>query len=286
MKFPIGGKVRKRIPQNWCNSNTNSYSLDGRRLIYKSAAFCVPCGGLYAALFRTAPDFVLQRAFFIFLKRVCILNRNLTYRLSIYAGLFTAAAYIAAAVLQVNVVMFLSYEPKDIVIALGGFIFGPFFALAVSLGASFIEMLTVSSTGIIGFFMNFISSAAFACTASFIYRKSSSDFGAVLGLIVGSASMTVSMLLWNYIVTPIYLGYSREVVASMLLPVFLPFNIIKSGLNASFTILLYNPVTSALKSSGFAFGSSCGFKKKNYICLAVSSFLTAAVCIFSIFMLK
>lgn len=32
MKSPTGGKVRERvIAQNWCNSNTDSYSLDERR---------------------------------------------------------------------------------------------------------------------------------------------------------------------------------------------------------------------------------------------------------------
>lgn len=214
------------------------------------------------------------------------MNRNSKYRLSIYAGLFSAAAYIAAALLQVKVVMFLSYEPKDVIIALGGFIFGPLFALTVSFTSSLLEMITVSSTGITGFFMNFISSAAFACTASFVYRRGGSDFSAVLGLLLGSSVMTASMMIWNYIITPIYLGYSREVVASMLLPVFLPFNLIKSGLNASFAVLLYNPVISALSSSGMLEESCRRLKRKNYIYLAVSSFLLAAVCIFSIFVLR
>ena len=30
MKFPIGGKVRERLAQNWCDSNTDSDSLDER----------------------------------------------------------------------------------------------------------------------------------------------------------------------------------------------------------------------------------------------------------------
>ena len=36
----------------------------------------------------------------------------------------------------------------------------------------------------------------------------------------------------------------------MLLPVFLPFNLIKSALNAALTMLIYKPVSRALKRSG------------------------------------
>ena len=62
----------------------------------------------------------------------------------------------------------LSYEPKDVVIAIGGFLYGPLAALGISLVVSFIEMLTISSTGWIGFVMNFLSSAAFAGTAALL----------------------------------------------------------------------------------------------------------------------
>lgn len=58
-------------------------------------------------------------------------------------------------------------------------------------------------------------------------------------------------LLWNYLITPLYMGYPREAVAKLLLPAFLPFNLLKAGLNVSFTFLLYKPVISALRKSGY-----------------------------------
>ena len=48
----------------------------------------------------------------------------------------------------------------------------------------------------------------------------------------------------------LYMGYPREAVVELLLPAFLPFNLLKSGLNAALTFLLYRPVVSALKSTG------------------------------------
>jgi hypothetical protein len=62
--------------------------------------------------------------------------------------------------------------------------------------------------------------------------------------------MVVFMLLWNYIMVPIYQGIPRDAVAGMLIPVFLPFNAIKAAFNASVTMLLYKPVVGALRASG------------------------------------
>lgn len=143
----------------------------------------------------------------------------------------------------------LKYDPKDIIIVIGGFIFGPLSAFLISLVVSLVEMVTVSTTGVIGLVMNVISSCAFACTAAFVYKRKRTMSGAVIGLILGALLMTASMLLWNYIITPVFMNVSREKVVAMLLPIFLPFNLIKSGLNAALTILLYKPVVTVLRKS-------------------------------------
>jgi len=61
--------------------------------------------------------------------------------------------------------------------------------------------------------------------------------------------MTVGMLLWNYLITPLYMGVPREAIAKMLLPAFLPFNLLKGGLNAAFTMLLYKGASSTLRAA-------------------------------------
>ena len=62
------------------------------------------------------------------------------------------------------------------------------------------------------------------------------------GLLWGWGCMAVVMLFWNYLITPVYMGCSREEIAKLLLPVFLPFNLLKGGLNGAITLLLYRPV--------------------------------------------
>lgn len=168
------------------------------------------------------------------------------------AGLLCTLAYIATAAGRVPLILFLKYDPKDVVIVIGGLLFGPFTALAISVIVSLTEMFTVSSTGFWGCLMNVISSCAFACTASFLYGKRRRMSGALGGLLGGWCCQVAVMMLWNYLVAPVYMGYSREAVAELLLPAFLPFNVIKGGLNAGITLLLYKPVVTALRRSHLA----------------------------------
>ena len=172
-----------------------------------------------------------------------------TKKLTVLAML-CAVAFVVVALVRIPAVLFLNYEPKDVIIAFGGFLYGPSAALIISLAVSFLEFLTISSTGWIGMVMNFFSSAAFAGTAALVYKKKHTLSGAVFGLLLGSLAMTVVMLIWNYALTPLYMGTSRADVAAMLVPVFLPFNLLKSGLNSAITILLYRPLVQGLRRVG------------------------------------
>lgn len=166
-------------------------------------------------------------------------------------AMLCALAYVTVVVGRVPVVLFLKYDPKDIVITLGGLIWEPMTSFIVSVVVSIIEMFTISENGILGCIMNIISTCSFACTASVIYKKRRTLSGAVIGLLMGSVMMIVVIMLWNYMIAPIYMGYPREAVAKLLLPAFLPFNMLKAGLNAAFTFLLYKPITTALRKAGY-----------------------------------
>ena len=169
-------------------------------------------------------------------------------------ALLCSIAYVLWAVGRVPILsagpLTLRYDPKDIVIAFAGFIFGPMAAFAMSVVVSFVQMVTLSETGLIGFVMNVISTCAFICPAAYIYSKHKTLKSAVVGLAFGVVFMTAVMLLWNYILTPIFMGVPRQAVVALLLPLFLPFNLISGGLNASMTLLLYKPLIKALRKSG------------------------------------
>ena len=180
-------------------------------------------------------------------------------------AMMAAIAYAAVALIRIPAVSFLKYEPKDVILVITGFLFGPLDALIVTLVVSLVEMVTISETGPIGLLMNVISSASFVCVAAAIYHKNRTLKGALVGLGIGVLLMTAVMLLWNYLITPIYQGVPRSVVAGMLAPVFLPFNLVKGALNAGITLLLYKPVVQSLRKAKLvkpSTGANQGGKKK------------------------
>ncbi len=166
-------------------------------------------------------------------------------------AMISAIAFALVSTVRIPVVLFLKYEPKDVVILVGGFLLGPWSVLITSGVVSLLEMVTISDTGPIGCIMNFLSTCSFACVASLVYKKKHTMGGAIAGLAIGTVFMTVVMLLWNYLVTPLYMGLAREAVAGLLIPAFLPFNLLKAGLNSSITLLLYKPLVGALRRSRF-----------------------------------
>ncbi|MCR5004724.1 MAG: ECF transporter S component [Clostridiales bacterium] len=178
-------------------------------------------------------------------------------------AMIAALAYLLMLVIRIPVFAMppLKYEPKDVAITIAGFMFGPVSAFLVSLVVSLVEMVTVSETGWIGAVMNLVSTCSFACMAAYIYKKNHTLKGAVIGLVCGIVSMVIVMLLWNYILTPIYMGYPREAVAPMLPTVFLPFNLLKGVLNAAFVMLLYKPLVITLRKAGLVAPSAAVTKE-------------------------
>ncbi len=182
------------------------------------------------------------------------MKRTLDVKKMVLLAMLAAIAYMLVSLIQIPImplVPFLKYEPKDVIITIGGFLLGPMASFLVSLVVSLLEMVTISETGPIGALMNLLSTCTFACTAALVYKKKHTLHGAVLGLATGSVIMVAAMLLWNYLITPLYMtGTSRGDVAAMLIPVFLPFNALKAGLNSAFILALYKPLVTALRYTG------------------------------------
>lgn len=200
-------------------------------------------------------------------------------------AMFTALSFVAVLLSKVipNVAGFLSYEPKDALIVIAGFIFGPLSCLLISVLCSLIEMLSISSTGIYGFLMNVVSTCAFTVPAAWLYTRHRTQKGAVIGLGLGVLVLGQCMVLWNYIITPFYMGVDRAVVAGMLMSVFLPFNLIKGGINAGIALLLYKPIVSALRRTGLVEQSSSG--KKGRFSLGFTLFALAVLLTFVLLLL-
>ena len=171
-------------------------------------------------------------------------------RTTVSLGMLSAIAYVVMLLSKnlPQLLGFLQLDLKDTVICIGGFVFGPLAAAIISIVVATVEMFTASDTGPIGWIMNMLATCAFCCTAAFVYKRMHTKKGAVIGLTLGVVCLTAVMLLWNYLITPLYMpDFTREMIATMLPTVFLPFNLVKGGLNMALILLLYKPVVTALR---------------------------------------
>lgn len=193
-------------------------------------------------------------------------------------AMLSALAYAVMAICKVipPIGGFLSFDLKDTVMAIGGYLFGPMAALCMAIVVPFIEFLSVSDTGWYGLLMNIIATSLFICPAVIIYRTKHRTSAAVLGLAAGTACLTLGMILWNYIITPLYFGMPRSAVME-LMPMIVAFNLIKGACNSALIMLAYPPVSTALRKTGLVAPSKAyapGQKPKfNYLPTVVSAFV-------------
>ena len=139
---------------------------------------------------------------------------------------------------------FLEYDPADIPILVGTFLFGPGAGLIITAVACIVQGLTVSaSSGIIGIMMHFFATGSYVIVAGLIYVKHHTKGGAVAALIAGTLTMTAVMVAWNLVMTPIFMGTPRAAVAAMIVPVIIPFNLIKAALNGAITCVVYKSIS-------------------------------------------
>ena len=134
-------------------------------------------------------------------------------------------------------------------IAIASFVYGPLAAPIIALIVAFVEFITISTTGIWGLVMNFVSSATFSLVVSLIYKYRKTFNGAIIGFAVTTVITTAVMVVLNPIIVPLYSGAPREVVVSMIPTILLPFNFAKTLMNSAIAMLLYKPIINAMRAS-------------------------------------
>ena len=168
--------------------------------------------------------------------------------------MFCALAYVCMYFIKVPI-SFLTLDVKDSLIILCSLLFGPLEGLVIAIVVPFLELITISGTGVYGFIMNVLSSVTFSVTAGLIYRYKKSMTGAVVGLLSGVFAVTAVMMLANLLITPYYVGGTAANVAALIPKLLLPFNLVKATLNAAIVLLLYKPLSQILKRIGFLYST-------------------------------
>ena len=148
-------------------------------------------------------------------------------------------------------VPFLEYDPADIPILIGTFAFGPAAGLLLTVVTCVIQGVTVSAgSGAYGIIMHLIATSTIVLVAGNIYRVKHTRAGAAIGLIAGTICWGIVMCIANHFITPVFMGVPTEAVDAMLLPIILPFNLIKAGVNSIITFVIYKTVSRHLIHRG------------------------------------
>ncbi len=160
-------------------------------------------------------------------------------------GIFAAISIVGIMLIRFSVfpqVEFLEYDPADIPIFITTFAFGTLPGILLTIVVSVIQGFTVSAqSGIIGIIMHIVATGSFVICAGVIYNRKKTRARAYIALLLGTVTMTGVMVIWNLVMTPIYMGVPRAVIVG-LLPYIIAFNLFKAGLNSILTAVLYKYV--------------------------------------------
>ncbi len=142
----------------------------------------------------------------------------------------------------------LEYDPADIPILIGGFVYGPIAGFIITVVASLVQALTVSAaSGWVGFVMHVIPTGTLVMVSSIIYKYNKTRKGALIALIAGCIAMTAIMIPANLFFTVRYWGQPLEVVKASIIPIIIPFNIIKSVGNSFVVLVIYKTLRKIVK---------------------------------------
>lgn len=159
---------------------------------------------------------------------------------------------------------FYEMDFSDVIVLIGGFHLGPWAVFIIEAIKQLINLCVNGTiTAFVGEIANFLMGVAFVFPAAFLYQKKKTFVGALCGIGLGLASLTVVSALLNYFaLIPIYakvfgmetvLKMTKDVIPavndlkSLILLGTIPFNLCKGLVCSLLTVLLYKRVSPLLK---------------------------------------
>lgn len=185
-------------------------------------------------------------------------------------AILTAISFLLYAVVKFNLPFifpaFLEIQFSDMPALLGGFAWGPGVGCAVVILRCVLKMIFgMSSTACVGEFADILVGLAFVLPASLIYKKLKSKKGAVVSLVVGSATAVVCSIFANWLilipffvkaygmdaiigmVASLYSGVTADTFYNYYIPLAtIPFNALRCFICSIITYFVYKPLSKAL----------------------------------------
>lgn len=163
-------------------------------------------------------------------------------RKAMLTAMLSAIAVILAVSFHVPIIpaaAYLEYDMADIPILFITLSLGIPYGLISTIVVSVLQGVAASASGIIGIIMHIFATSILVIVSGLIYKRFNSIIGLIAALIVGVIAWVVGMIIFNIIFTPIFLGTPRQAVIEMIVPITIPFNLIKAGANSVAGAILY-----------------------------------------------
>ncbi len=158
---------------------------------------------------------------------------------------------------------FLKIDISDVPAIFGGMSLGPIAGFTIVLIKNLFQAMTASTTAWIGEIANMLIGGSYVIIVSMVYRKRKNIRGLIMGFILGTISMIIVGCLSNYyMLLPFYatvmpmeaiinagqiINPNIKDLASFVLWMIAPFNLVKAALISAITLPLYKKMEVILK---------------------------------------
>lgn len=143
---------------------------------------------------------------------------------------------------------FLDLEISDLPAIVGTMALGPAAGIVIELIKNLLHC-TVTTTGFVGEFANFVMNGTFMLVTGLIYKRNKTKKGAVWALVWGVVSLAVMGVVANMLIMlPLYMPTAPFDVKLMLaLSTILPFNLVRGAVLSLITLLIYKKLSPIIK---------------------------------------
>ena len=162
--------------------------------------------------------------------------------------------------------VFLKFDFAELPALIGAFALGPVWAVVIELLKNLIHLPVTQTMGI-GELSNFVTGVIYVVTAGLIYKKIRTRKGAAISMVASTIALAVIAIPVNAFITlPLYasaMGFSTEAIIgkcaevnplvkdklSLLLAVFVPFNLFKGIVVGLITFFVYKPISKLINKT-------------------------------------
>ena len=141
-------------------------------------------------------------------------------------------------------VTWLKFDASNMPAMVAGFAYGPAGGVAVGIVTAIIHGLLMAD--FTGALMNILVVTCFVLPAALIYKKKRPYKFAIIGLVFSIIAGVIGSIIGNLLLTPSWLGVPFDAVVALIIPVLIPFNLLKGLLNSVITLIVYKSISNII----------------------------------------